>query len=98
VHEVLPDVAETPDRRGNGIGFGANQYGAGGRGIAALSVHRAHVNVGFLRGSELPDPDRVLEGTGKRLRHVKLRSQEELGARWGALRRLLEGARDAGGG
>jgi len=32
----------------------------------------AHVNVGFFRGAELDDPDRILEGTGKFMRHVKI--------------------------
>jgi hypothetical protein len=32
-----------------------------------------HVNVGFFHGAALPDPARLLEGAGKRMRHVKLR-------------------------
>ena len=32
-----------------------------------------HVNVGFFRGAELDDPAGLLEGTGRRMRHVKLR-------------------------
>ena len=41
--------------------------------VAAFS---AHVNVGFFQGASLPDPAGLLEGAGKRMRHVKLR--------WGA--------------
>lgn len=37
-----------------------------------LQVHAAHINLGFYRGAELPDPQGLLEGTGKALRHVKL--------------------------
>jgi hypothetical protein len=37
-----------------------------------VGVYRAHVNVGFFYGAELPDPARLLEGTGKSGRHVKL--------------------------
>ncbi|WEK44604.1 MAG: DUF1801 domain-containing protein [Candidatus Sphingomonas colombiensis] len=33
----------------------------------------AHVNIGFFHGAALPDPAGLLEGTGKRMRHVKLR-------------------------
>lgn len=36
-----------------------------------VNVFRAHVNVGFFHGAELPDPMRLLEGNGKRMRHVK---------------------------
>ena len=38
-----------------------------------VNVFKAHVNVGFFLGAELSDPDGLLEGTGKRMRHVKLR-------------------------
>jgi hypothetical protein len=38
-----------------------------------VNVFRDHVNVGFFFGSLLKDPGRLLEGTGKRGRHVKLR-------------------------
>jgi hypothetical protein len=37
-----------------------------------------HVSFGFLRGTALPDPEGLLEGTGKSLRHVKLRALEDL--------------------
>lgn len=40
--------------------------------FAYVSVHAAHVNVGFYRGAELPDPAGLLQGSGKRMRHVKL--------------------------
>ena len=38
-----------------------------------VNVFTAHVNVGFFQGAALPDPNRLLEGTGKFMRHVKLR-------------------------
>jgi hypothetical protein len=38
-----------------------------------VNAFRDHVNVGFFRGAELPDPGRLLEGAGKFMRHVKLR-------------------------
>jgi hypothetical protein len=37
-----------------------------------VSAHRDHVNVGFFFGALLRDPAGLLEGTGKRGRHVKL--------------------------
>jgi hypothetical protein len=43
--------------------------------FAYVGAFRAHVNVGFFQGAELPDPRRLLEGTGKRMRHVKLRPE-----------------------
>ena len=41
--------------------------------FAYVNAFKAHVNVGFFLGSELQDPARILEGTGRRMRHVKLR-------------------------
>ncbi len=41
--------------------------------FAYVNVFKAHVNLGFFRGFELPDPSNSLQGAGKRMRHVKLR-------------------------
>jgi len=41
--------------------------------FAYVGVFKAHVNVGFFQGSTLADPDGLLEGTGKFMRHVKLK-------------------------
>lgn len=38
-----------------------------------VNVFTGHVNVGFFRGAELADPAGLLEGTGKFMRHVKLK-------------------------
>ena len=38
-----------------------------------VNVFTAHVNVGFFLGASLPDPARLLQGTGKFMRHVKLK-------------------------
>jgi hypothetical protein len=43
-----------------------------------VGVYRAHTNVGFFYGAELDDPAGLLEGTGKRGRHVKLRPGVEI--------------------
>ena len=46
---------------------------AGDAAFAYVNAFKAHVNVGFFRGAELNDPEGLLEGTGKLMRHVKLR-------------------------
>ncbi len=38
-----------------------------------VNVFTNHMNVGFFHGAALDDPKGLLEGTGKRMRHVKLR-------------------------
>jgi hypothetical protein len=41
--------------------------------FAYVNAFRAHVNVGFFRGAEIADPTSLMQGTGKFMRHVKLR-------------------------
>ena len=52
-------------------------YGVGPRKMtqhyAFIAVQAGYVNLGFYRGASLPDPSESLEGTGKALRHVKIR-------------------------
>src|SRR4029079_71989 len=55
-----------------------------------VNAFRAHVNVGFFRGAELDDPESLMEGTGKFMRHVKLGPQRSVNAT--ALRKLIETA------
>ena len=45
--------------------------------FAYVNAFRAHVNVGFFRGAEIADPKRLLEGTGRFMRHVKLRPERD---------------------
>ncbi|MDJ0711833.1 MAG: DUF1801 domain-containing protein [Woeseiaceae bacterium] len=55
-----------------------------------VNAFTAHVNVGFFLGAFLDDPASLLEGSGKRMRHVKLRPGNETDR--GALRALIEAA------
>jgi Domain of unknown function (DU1801) len=41
-------------------------------------VTRDHVNLGFVRGAELADSQGILEGTGKQMRHIKIRNMSDL--------------------
>src|SRR6185436_9164644 len=43
--------------------------------FAYVNAFRDHVNVGFFRGAEIDDPASLLEGSGKLMRHVKLRPE-----------------------
>ena len=58
--------------------------------FAYVGVYKAHVNVGFFLGSMLPDPKRLLLGTGKRMRHVKVKPGEKLDS--AALSALIDAA------
>lgn len=58
--------------------------------FAYVNVFTSHVNVGFFHGAALPDPARILQGSGKRMRHVKLRPGTATND--GALARLIDAA------
>jgi hypothetical protein len=63
------------------LGDNAATYGVGPKkmtdGYAYIMPMRGYVNLGFYQGAVLADPERLLEGTGKGLRHVKIRSLAE---------------------
>jgi hypothetical protein len=58
--------------------------------VCFIQPHSQHVNLGFWRGAHLPDPDRVLEGTGRHPRHIQIRSRAAIDLR--ATSALVEAA------
>ena len=55
-----------------------------------VGIFKAHVNVGFFCGAVLQDPARLLEGTGRNMRHVKLKPGSKVDSE--ALKALINGA------
>ncbi|MEB8344904.1 DUF1801 domain-containing protein [Flavobacteriaceae bacterium KMM 6898] len=57
-------------------------YGTGGKKktehFSWVMLAKNHVTLGFNYGPELPDPENILEGSGKLYRHFKVRSMEDL--------------------
>ncbi len=76
VREIAPDAIEQLDLSARIIGYGYSSRYADL--VCVLMPLKARVNLGFARGAELPDPDRLLEGTGKRARHVKIRTAKDV--------------------
>jgi hypothetical protein len=64
----------------------------GNAAFAYVGAFAAHVNVGFFRGTEIDDPNGLLEGTGKYMRHVKLAPARPVDS--DALEKLIETAYD----
>jgi hypothetical protein len=58
--------------------------------ICYYMAGKNHITLGFIRGTSLPDPEGLLEGTGKNLRHVKIKSLDDLKQK--GLRELLKSA------
>lgn len=88
IFELVPDAQEKVMRGYNSLAYG---FGGGMKGeFASIVLHPRHVNLQLHRGTELPDPARLLEGTGKNMRHVKIRSTETIGSE--AVKELIEAA------
>ena len=47
-------------------------------GICYIGVQRSYINLGFHHGASLRDHQGILEGDGKQMRHIKIRSMEDL--------------------
>jgi hypothetical protein len=90
ITEVYPEVVEVPWVRQNVVGYGVGPKKMSEH-FCYIAFHKDHVNLGFNQGAELPDPEGLLEGPGKTLRHVKIAKPEDLEDP--ALRRLLEAAK-----
>ena len=75
IRRLLPKAQEKIYR-----GWGVVDYGFGefGRGFLSIGPQKGYVNLYFMNGVDLPDPTGLLEGTGKRLRHVKIHEPEDL--------------------
>ena len=69
VKRVFPEIVET-------VKWGNITYLMGGENLAWIIIYRDHVDFGFFRGAELES--KLLEGTGKGLRHIKIRSSNEI--------------------
>lgn len=90
VREVMPDAVEQLDLPDRVLAFGFGPPGGVRlRGLAVgLIPHAAHVNVQLADGALLPGAAGIVEGTGKRIRHVKCRTVDDVARP--VLRNLLE--------
>jgi hypothetical protein len=72
IRAEFPDAVEQVDFGNKLIAFGRSMRMRGL--LFAIIAHRTWVNLQLADGADLPDPDGLIEGTGKRIRHVKVRS------------------------
>jgi hypothetical protein len=89
--DVYPEVVEVPWPRQNVAGYGIGPKKMSEH-FCYIALYKDHLNLGFNQGAELPDPEGLLQGPGKMLRHTKIAESEDLHNP--ALRRLLEAALD----
>jgi len=69
VKKTLPDAEET-------IKWGNITYLYNGKNLCWICAYQNHLDFGFFQGAKLKSP--LLEGTGKGLRHIKIRTKEDI--------------------
>jgi len=87
--DVYAEVVEVPWPKQKVTGYGVGPKKMSEH-FCYIGAHSKHVNLGFNFGADLPDPDQMLEGTGKKFRHVKVLDMQTL--EQSALRSLIESA------
>ncbi len=85
---LIPKVLEQVDPPSKIIAYGYDRTYKGL--ICAIAPQKAYVNLMFAKGTQLPDPEGLLEGTGKKARHVKLKTLTDMDRP--AVRTLIEAA------
>lgn len=68
------------------IGYGSTERFSDG--ICHIAVYSQHVNLGFNQGAFLADPQGALHGSGKRIRHLTIKTQDDLA--WPEIRHFLK--------
>jgi hypothetical protein len=89
VIKVMPNVVEVPWPRMRIASYGVGPKKKSEH-FCYISAQKDDVNLGFYYGAELPDPAELLQGSGKLLRHVKIREVQAIRSR--GLRELLKAA------
>jgi hypothetical protein len=87
--DVMPNITE--------VAWGQQKiagYGVGPKKLSEqfcyIAPQKNYVNLGFYYGADLPDPEGLLEGSGKELRHIKIHTLEQV--KQPAVRKLVEEA------
>jgi hypothetical protein len=82
----LKQIIEYPDGPANIIGYG---FGPGYKALVCTIIpSKKGIKLGFYKGSELPDPKKLLTGSGKVHRYVEINSENDI--RNPAIKKLLE--------
>ena len=89
IYDVLPQTVEVVWLRQRTAGYGTGPKKTTEQ-FCWVTPYTEHVALGFYYGAELPDPEGLLEGTGRLMRHVKIRRSEDLDSP--ALRALVQTA------
>ena len=76
IRRSMPGALEQVDLPSNMIGYGFDRTYTGL--ICSITPYKAHVSLMFAHGAKLPDPSHLLEGAGKGVRHVQIRTPADI--------------------
>jgi hypothetical protein len=88
VQETIPDANEWFDTHYQAIRYSVREQMNDT--IVYIAAFKDSVNLGFYKGTSLPDPNKLLRGTGKNLRHVKFKAGDTIDS--AGLRTLIAAA------
>jgi hypothetical protein len=78
IRRVMPKTIEQIDLPANMITYGLDRSYGGL--VCGITPQHAHVSLVFANGVALPDTEHLLEGTGKQVRHLKIRLPADIEA------------------
>ncbi|MCJ7696063.1 MAG: DUF1801 domain-containing protein [Anaerolineaceae bacterium] len=85
---VAPGCTETIRSRTRSLSYYFGKFGGPvSAGICGIALKEKYVQLQFPHGAFIPDPENLLTGTGKAMRHLVLRSYEHVP--WDAVRDLI---------
>ncbi len=90
--DVAPAAVEVVSIKDRVAGYGFSNKMR--KQLVYIALPKGWARLGFYYGGELSDPEHLLEGEGKRLRHIKIRSEQDLNRL--AVRELVRLALSAG--
>jgi hypothetical protein len=78
VLELLPEMEEKLYEGWKNISYGTGESRSDKDLILYIAPFKDSVNLGFFRGTLLQDPHKLLKGTGKLLRHIKIKAMKDI--------------------
>ncbi|MBN2562675.1 MAG: DUF1801 domain-containing protein [Phycisphaerae bacterium] len=90
VLQIAPELDETIAFNGLCYSKPGRPYGVIGGNVCLIGERNGTLHLGFIHGASLPDPDRLLRGTGKAKRHIEVRSTKDFRCR--AFEKLIRAA------
>lgn len=77
IQDVMPNVVEVPWPHQKNVGYGVGPKKMSEH-FCYIGVLKDRINLGFFYGADLADPEKLLEGAGHALRHIKVKSEQQL--------------------